>query len=80
MRTYCFDIDNTITFTNGNDYVNALPNIEMIERVNRLFEEGNTIKLFTARGMSRFSGDRDKVCEFYYDLTHSQLVGWGVKF
>ena len=80
MKTYCLDIDNTLTFTEGNRYSESVPNFDMIDRVNRLFYGGNTIKLFTARGMTKFSGDREKIYSFYYQMTYDQLKNWGVNF
>jgi len=49
---YCFDIDGTICSNTDGEYEDAKPFFEIIERVNRLFEEGNTIYFYTARGAS----------------------------
>ena len=50
---FCFDIDDTITRWNPDrDYENFEPNEGMVEAINRLFDEGHTIKLFTSRGMT----------------------------
>lgn len=68
---YAFDIDNTLVHTNGNDYEHSTPIQHRIDRVNSLFEEGHTIYLFTARGMS--SG-RD-----HYELTVRQMHEFGIK-
>lgn len=68
---YAFDIDNTLVSTVGNDYASSTPIQHRIDRVNRLFDEGHTIYLFTARGMA--SG-RD-----YYELTLKQMQEFGVK-
>jgi len=68
---YAFDIDNTLVQTNGSDYENSCPIQHRIDRVNRLFDEGHTIYLFTARGMS--SG-RD-----LYDFTSKQMNDFGIK-
>ncbi|MDD5006713.1 MAG: hypothetical protein PHS93_09620 [Candidatus Omnitrophica bacterium] len=71
-KTYRVDIDGTICHTEGNDYKNAEPDFEAIAKINRLFDEGNNIIYWTARGSS--SG-RD--C---YQLTLGQLLLWGCKF
>jgi len=69
--TYCFDLDNTICATRGNNYAEAVPYVKVIQRINELFDN-NTITIFTARGGT--SGiDHNK-------LTVSQLQEWGVKF
>jgi glycerol-3-phosphate cytidylyltransferase len=80
MKIYCFDLDETLCHNSEKDYLNSTPIVDMIDKVNYLYEQGNTIKIFTARGMGKFSGDVDKVNEAYYDLTKSQLEKWGVKY
>jgi hypothetical protein len=71
MRYYV-DIDNTICLTEGNDYENSVPSAEAISKINRLFDEGNVVIYWTARGGT--SG-RD-----LYTFTLRQLVNWGCKF
>jgi histidinol phosphatase-like enzyme len=73
-KTIFVDIDETICVTpdNPRNYENAMPIVGNIEKINRLYSEGNTIVYWTARG-SRSGKD-------WYDLTKSQLEGWGAKF
>ena len=66
------DIDGTICDTHGNDYENAVPDFDSIRKVNELFDIGNTVIYWTARGC--ISG------KDWYSFTLSQLVGWGCKF
>jgi capsule biosynthesis phosphatase len=80
MKIYCFDLDETLCNTFEKDYKNSTPITEMIDRVNCLYEQGNIIKIFTDRGMDKFSGDVDKVNDAYYELTKNQLEKWGVKY
>ena len=80
MKKYIFDLDNTLCFTNGNDYNSCLPNIEMIKKVNHLFESGNHIIIYTARGMSTFKGDANAAILKFYDLTKNQIDVWGLKY
>ena len=70
---YCIDIDGTICnkITNQ-EYHKAKPFKEMIKKINKLYDEGNIIKMFTARGMG--SG------KDFQELTYKQLVDWGVRF
>lgn len=68
---YAFDIDNTLVETKGSDYEHSTPIQHRIDRVNRLFDEGHTIYLFTARGMA--SG-RD-----LYEFTLKQMNEFGIK-
>ena len=81
--TYVFDIDNTICITsdNGDDkYEKSKPIIERIEKVNKLYDQGNKIIYLTARGMGTFNNDQKKAIEKYYEFTKKQLDGWGCKY
>jgi glycerol-3-phosphate cytidylyltransferase len=70
---YCFDIDGTICTTPGNNnYHYSIPDSIVIDRINELYDEGNTLLFFTARGAS--SGID------WTDFTHEQLKTWGVKY
>ena len=77
---YVFDIDGTVCNNTYGAYDTAKPFTSRVEQVNKLYEEGNTIVFFTARGMGSMSGNVEKVYKKYYDFTHQQLVEWGVKF
>lgn len=69
---YCFDLDNTLCLSSGEDYSKSTPQLERIARVNQLYDEGNTIVILTARGS--VSGlDLE-------DLTRNQLDSWGVRY
>tara|TARA_X000000368_G_C22974838_1_gene687174 strand:- start:519 stop:824 length:306 start_codon:yes stop_codon:yes gene_type:complete len=66
------DLDNTLCITEGTDYKNSKPIIKRINHINKYFEEGHSITIYTARGsLSKIN---------YYDLTKSQLDSWGVKY
>lgn len=65
------DIDNTITETKGCNYEEATPIYERIKKINKLYDNGNIITYWTARGtVSKID---------YYDLTKQQLDKWGAK-
>lgn len=67
------DIDETICYyTDKRDYNLALPLEDNIKKINRLFDEGNTIVYWTARG-SVTGID-------WYSITKSQLDEWGCKY
>tara|TARA_Y100001934_G_C11685249_1_gene465268 strand:- start:64 stop:405 length:342 start_codon:yes stop_codon:yes gene_type:complete len=71
------DIDETICVTPGcastaRDYAEASPIIENIEAVNRMYDEGNEITYWTARGSVTGIDWRD--------LTEKQLESWGAKY
>jgi histidinol phosphatase-like enzyme len=71
-KTYAIDIDGTLCRTPGNEYEKAQPIFKAINAVNKLYDEGNTIKIFTGRGC--LSGKDWKT------LTELQLKTWGVKY
>ena len=71
-RVIYVDIDETICETpNPRVYSNAKPIKENIEKINKLYDDGNTIVYWTARG-SRTNIN-------WYDLTKKQLNDWGAK-
>ena len=80
-KTYVIDIDGTICdWQAGRDYTLAEPFPERIKEINKLYDKGNTIKYFTARGMGRFAGRSDKAIEAFYTITESQLDRWGCNY
>ena len=71
------DIDETICNTPGDknkarDYSKSFPIIKNIKKANNLFDKGNTIVYWTARGT------RSGIC--WFEETYKQLQKWGVKF
>ncbi len=72
MATYCFDIDGTIFDTSGIDYENSRPIPHRIKLVNKLYEEGHRITIFTARGSATGMDWRQ--------LTEKQLRESGVQY
>ena len=83
LKTYVIDIDGTICI-NGDcsscKYEGSVPILDRIEKMNQLYDEGNIIKYFTARGMGRYEDDSEKAKEKFYNLTKMQLEIWGCKF
>lgn len=71
-KTYCFDLDGTLCTNTEGDYDLARPFPERIRKVNELFQEGNQILIFTARGTMTGIDWRK--------LTELQLDQWGVKY
>ena len=67
------DIDETICVSPKNrNYTEAQPIKENIKKINDLFDNGDTIVYWTARGSG--SGKN------WLDVTKSQLNSWGVKY
>jgi len=72
MKVIYIDIDETICNTPENrNYFEATPIKDNIEKINKLYEKGNTIVYWTARG-SRTNIN-------WYNLTKKQLDDWGAK-
>jgi len=69
---YCFDIDGTLCTNTDGDYPNAQPFAQVIDHVNRLYDEGHRILLYTARGATTRIDWRE--------MTEKQLKAWGVKY
>jgi len=73
------DIDETICFykeeiplDGKKNYFEAIPDYENIKKINKLYEDGNTIVYWTARG-SRSGID-------WYEFTKKQLDLWDAKY
>ena len=79
MKVIYVDIDETICrretsvdFGVTHDYSKAKPIQENIDKINKLYDEGNKIVYWTARG-SRKQID-------WTELTKNQLEEWGAKY
>ena len=66
------DIDDTIcTYEGERHYPSAVPIMENIKKINKMYDEGNTIVYWTARGGTTGID--------WTALTHEQLNAWGAK-
>ena len=79
MKLIYLDIDETICnreassdFGVVHDYTKAQPIKENIAKINKLYDEGNTIVYWTARGSRKQINWRE--------LTAKQLDAWGAKY
>ena len=76
------DIDQTICFYEGItqtyakqgsiDYSTASPYKDRIEKINKLYDEGNVVVYWTSRG--------SRTGKNWFNLTLNQLNTWGAKF
>ncbi len=72
-KTYMVDIDGTIcTLVQNAQYEQAKPIKNNIENINRLFDDGNRIIYWTARGATTGID--------WTELTTDQLKSWNVKY
>ena len=78
--TYVFDIDGTICSLSESNYEEATPFEERIKKVNNLYDEGNTIIYYSARGMGRNNNDGTRAWPEFYLFTVKQLKEWGAKY
>ena len=66
------DIDETICETPESiDYAKSVPITKNIKKINKLYDAGNTIIYWTARGSGTGLN--------WYDTTSKQLIDWGAK-
>jgi len=71
--TIFVDIDETICYyENERDYNLALPLVDNIKKINKLYDEGHHIKYWTARGTV--------IKIDWFDVTKKQLDEWGCKY
>ena len=79
-KTICFDLDNIICTTTKNYYKKSIPKKNVIRLINKLYNEGHTILIFTARGMTTYKGNVSLILKKYKKLTKNQLKLWNVKY
>jgi hypothetical protein len=72
-RTFVIDVDGVVaTLSPGNDYKLAQPIPATIAAINRLYDQGHTIIMLTARGSSTGLS--------WEDVTRDQFKRWGQKY
>ena len=71
-KTLVFDIDGTICTNTDGSYEQAVPFQERINYINRLYDNGYKIVMFTARGST--------TNKEWHEFTKKQLTKWGLKF
>ena len=69
---YFIDLDNTLCYTQSNDYKNSKPNVERINYLRDLKDNGHHITIWTARGSSTGMD--------HAELTKIQLSEWNVPY
>lgn len=79
-KIFCFDLDNVICETKKSNYKNSKPKKKVIKLINKLYEQGHTIKILTARYMGRNNDNIHKAKKQGYKKTFNQLKKWNLKF
>lgn len=86
-KIIAFDLDDVICYRSSeyehlgiDKYDYCKPNQSMIDLINSLYDDGNRITIYTARGMTQCKADVDKIYSLLYDKTIGQLNRWNVKY
>ena len=79
-KTICFDLDGTLCTQCNGVYNKAKPIRNAIQKVNKLYDNGNRIIIYTARYMGRTNGNIKAVYKMGYKKTLKQLKKWNVSF
>lgn len=78
---YIIDIDGTICeHVNNPGFGTGEVYYDRIEKLNQLFDSGNEIVYYTARGMGEFGGSIHNAHKKWYNYTMNQLNEWGCKY
>ena len=73
------DVDETLCFVNNRDFINAIPNQKVIDKVNEYYDNGYEIIISTARGQNSCKTP-EEMQEKYYKVTKDWLDSNGVKY
>ena len=60
IKRIVIDLDNTLCYSNG-DYVNAIPNLEVIDKLREYHQLGFEVVIHTSRNMRTFKGNVGKI-------------------
>lgn len=78
-NTFVVDIDDTICYTQNRNFAYSVPNNEVIQKINELYEKGWKIILYTARGAKSCKTLEERIYK-YKDLTQNWLEKNNVKY
>ena len=77
---FCFDLDNVLCKTKGNNYIKSIPIKKNIEILNLLKKKGHYIKIFTSRYMGRNKENKKLALKQGFKFTKKQLKIWNVTY
>lgn len=87
QKIIAFDLDDVLCtrdkkheILGARKYEHCVPIHEYVNLLNRLYDEGHEIVIYTARGMTQFAGDVDTIEHNLRALTETQLNNWGVRY
>lgn len=61
-------------------YRHCVPIAEAVAKVNKLYDEGNTVIIYTSRGMGTLGGNLGVIYSELYESTKRDLDRWGIKY
>jgi histidinol phosphatase-like enzyme len=87
LKIIAFDLDDVIC-SRPKQYEHLGPdkynycesNRDVVKLVNSLYDDGNKIVIYTARGMSQYNGNVSLIYSNLYCKTIQQLDSWGLKY
>ena len=79
-KIFAFDIDGVICSTVNGDYGEAVPKKKAINKINKIYADGNKVIIFTARYMGRTNNNIEQAKTLGYKETIKQLKDWGLNF
>lgn len=79
-KIFCIDLDNTICKTFEKKYFLSKPNLKVIKFINKLYDNGHYIKIYTSRFMGRNNENQRKAKKQGFKKTQLQLNNWGLKY
>lgn len=78
-NTIVVDLDDTICYTENRDFENSIPNEDVIIKINKLYDKGWNIVIYTARGGKSCKTLEEKEKK-YRDITEKWLKKNNVKY
>ena len=85
-KLFCFDLDGVICkntkYKNSNliNYNKSKPIPVAVKAINKLYHDGHTIVIYTARGMTIYNGNISLVKKKLFKITTNSLKSWKLKY
>lgn len=82
-KIFCFDIDGVIcnNYKKKNiNYKQSVPNFKSIDLINKIYDQGHKVIIFTSRYMGRNKDNKNLAIKQGFKSTKKQLKTWGLKY
>ena len=85
-KILCFDLDGVICSNTKYkksdllDYKKSKSIPIAVKTINKLYDDGHTIIIYTARGMTRYKGNVSLIKKKLSELTINSLKSWNLKY